>query len=256
MKGYLPCVGLLVFAGSFTFVMVPDEHQAVVPSFTQPVSSLPTVVIDPGHGGNDDGCKGHGLLEKHVCLDVGLRLEKMLKSYNFPTVLTRRDDRYVSLSDRVAQANKHEEALFVSIHFNSATMGSISGVETFYAHEKVPQEADWMWMGFFSKAAASTPPDRGETLAGFIQAALVMKLDSANRGIKTKCLYVVRHTRMPAVLVEGGFLSNAMEAQLLTNADYRDRLAAAVAEGIVSYQRTRPRGAVPSLAGANPSSKY
>lgn len=248
----MPCVGLIVLAGCFTFIVVPDDELAIekrLPLRSSMTAPLPTVVIDPGHGGNDGGGSGNGLLEKEVTLDVSLRLEKMLRTYNFPTVLTRRDDRYVALNERVAIANKHDDSLFVSIHFNKSRTSTVAGIETFYADEKVPPEHEWTWIGFFSKPAAP-PVDDGETLAGFIQASLVMKMDPSNRGIKSKCLYVVRHTRAPAALVEGGFISNPLEAQLLKNADYRDRLAAAVAEGIVNYQKTRPLPAAPGLATA------
>ena len=94
----------------------------------------------------------------------------------------------------------------------------------------------------FNKQEAA-PLDSGETLAGFIQASLVMRTEAVNRGIKARELYVVRHTRCPAVLVEGGFINNPLEAQMISNESYRDRIARAVAEGIMSYQKTRPRPA-------------
>jgi N-acetylmuramoyl-L-alanine amidase len=245
----IPCVGLVVLVGCFTFIVVPDEeHQLPLP----PIAArnvLPTVVIDPGHGGNDGGATKNGLVEKEVALDVALRLDKALKACNFPTILTRQGDEYVSLPDRVAIANRLEHSLFVSIHFNQSSLSAVGGVETFYADQKMPQDQDWTFIGFFTKPPPQTL-DNGSTLAGFIQAALVMKMDPTNRGIKARCLYVVRHTRAPAALIEGGFLSNQLEAQLLKNSDYRDRIAAAIAEGILSYQRTRPREAAPALADA------
>jgi N-acetylmuramoyl-L-alanine amidase len=245
----MPCVGLVVLVGCFTFVVVPDEEHQLSPPPIAPRNIMPTVVIDPGHGGNDGGAKTNGLVEKEVALDVALRLEKALNAYNFPTALTRKGDEYVSLPDRVAIANQFEHSLFVSIHFNQSRLSGVGGVETFYADQKMPQEQDWTFIGFFSKPPPQTL-DNGSTLAGFIQASLVMKMDPVNRGIKTRCLYVVRHTRAPAALIEGGFLSNPLEAQLLKNSDYRDRLAAAIAEGILSYQRTRPGESAPALADA------
>ncbi len=251
----MPCVGLIVLAGCFTFIVVPDDDRFMEPRLAAPANaSLPTIVIDPGHGGNDDGAKGNGLVEKELTLDVAQRLQKILHTYNFPTVLTRQSDNYVALADRVAAGNKFEDSLFVSIHFNQSRVGAVAGVETFYADSKVPPEQEWTWLGFFDKPVVP-PADNGETLAGFIQASLVMKMESSNRGMKTKMLYVVRHTRAPAVLVEGGFLSNPLEAQLLKNADYKDRLAAAVAEGIVNYQKTRPTQPPPVLATSR-SSKF
>ena len=82
-------------------------------------------------------------------------------------------------------------------------------------------------------------------LVGFIQASLVLRLDAINRGIKSRELDVVRHTRCPAVLVEGGFINNALEARLISIGEYRQRIASAVAEGIMSYQKTRPQPVAP-----------
>jgi N-acetylmuramoyl-L-alanine amidase len=255
----MPCVGLVVFLGCFTFIIVPDAQNPVPqPNSSRSGNALPTIIIDPGHGGNDEGAKNRSVREKDVALDVAIRVEQMLQSYNFPTVLTRRADIYVALADRVAIANRVEDSIFVSIHFNQAGAGSIGGVETFYADQKTPPEMDWTWVGFFSKPPVP-PSDNGETLAGYIQASLVMKLNAANRGIKSRSLYVVRNTKGPAVLVEGGFISNALEAQLLTNADYRDRVAAGITEGILNYEKTehpgQPASKLANSAGSPGQSK-
>jgi len=245
MRNAMPCVGLIVLAGCLTFIVAPDEGPSVESQVAAQLHpSFVTVVLDPGHGGKDDGARGNGLVEKDLALDVAIRVEKILNLFNFPTVLTRRDDTFVSLAERAAIANKLDNDIFVSIHFNHANSSTSTGVETFYASEKVAPEAAWTWIGFFNKPEPNLS-DSGETLAGFIQASLVIRTDAVNRGIKSRPLYVVRHTRCPAVLVEGGFINNPLEAQLISNADYRDRLARAIAEGIMSYQKTRPRPAVP-----------
>jgi N-acetylmuramoyl-L-alanine amidase len=243
MRNAMPCVGLVVLGGCLTFIVAPDE----VPPLSSRVASalepgFPTVVIDPGHGGKDEGARGNGLKEKDLALDVALRVEKTLNSYNFPTVLTRRDDSFLHLSERAAIANKIDNAIFVSIHFNQGGDSSASGVETYYASDKVAPESAWTWVGFFNKPDP-LPGDNGETLAGFVQSSLVIRTDAANRGIKPRDLYVVRHTRCPAVLVEPGFINNPIECRLLSNPEYRERLARAVAEGVMSYQKSRPRTA-------------
>ena len=241
VKNALPCVGLVVLAGCLTFIVAPDEEPTPESRLAAALGgSLPTVVIDPGHGGKDDGARSYGLREKELSLDLSLRVEKILKTFNFPTVLTRRDDTYVSLAERAAVANKIENAVFVSIHFNHSRNAAATGVETFYATEKVPPEKAWAWMGFFTKPADG-PGDNGEDLAGYIQTALVSRTEAENRGIKKRELYVVRHTRCPAVLVEGGFLNNPLDARLLANGEYLDRLAKAIAEGVLTYQKNRPR---------------
>ena len=237
----MPCVGLVVLGGCLTFIVAPDEGPTLENRFDSALNpTFATVVIDPGHGGNDEGAKGNGLKEKDLTLDLAFRVEKLLGAFNFPTVLTRRDDTYVSLSERAAIANKIDNAIFLSFHFNHSRDSSATGVETFYATAKVPPESAWTWIGFFSKPE-QPPGDNGEDLAGYIQASLVTRTDAANRGIKARELYVVRHTRCPAVLIEGGFLNNTLDARLIGNADYRDRLAKAIAEGVMTYQKMRPR---------------
>jgi len=239
MKNTMPCVGLVVLAGCLTFIVAPDEGPTIESQIEATLHPFPTVILDPGHGGKDDGARGNGLVEKNLSLDVALRVEKILKPFNFPVVVTRRDDTFISLEERSTIANRYDNAVFVSIHFNHAPDHASTGVETFYATEKVLPDAAWTWVGLFNKPDTA-PLDNGETLAGFIQAALVLRTDAINRGIKKRELYVVRHTRCPAVLVEGGFINNPLEAQLISNDGYRERLARAIAEGIMSYQKTRP----------------
>ena len=241
----MPCVGLVVLAGCLTFIVAPDEEPTPESRLAAALGgALPTVVIDPGHGGNDEGARGRGLKEKELSLDLALRVEKLLGAFSFPTVLTRREDTYVALSERVAIANKIDNAIFLSIHFNHSRDSSATGVETFYATVKVPPESAWTWVGFFSKPDPVFS-DNGEDLAGYVQSSLISRTDAANRGIKAREFYVVRHTRCPAVLVEGGFLNNPLDARLIGNAEYLDRLAKAIAEGVLTYQKNRPPPAVP-----------
>ena len=261
MRHGMPCVGLIVFAGCVSFLVAPDDnfapaqHGAAVrgPGKMLPAEGPVTVIIDPGHGGIDDGTKYYGLAEKDVTLDVGQRLERALKGMGVETVLTRRDDVYVSLPERVEIANRLAEAnsnvIFVSIHFNQAGAESVDGIETYYADRKIPPATDWTWLGFFSRSD-DQQLDRGENLAAVIQGALASRMQLANRGIKSRSLYVVRHTRMPAVLVEGGFLSNKIENQLLRNDGYRDRIAQGLMAGILSYTQNMRPALPPRLASA------
>jgi N-acetylmuramoyl-L-alanine amidase len=263
----MPCVGLIVFLGCFTVMVTPDENfippprsgavthlkggssgkeVALAPPSTLlekvlPGDGKPTVIIDPGHGGIDDGTKYFGLAEKDVTLDVGERLNRILKGLGVATVMTRTDDVYVSLPDRAEIANMeagtNSNTVFVSIHFNQSAVESVDGIETYYADKKIPPPTDWTWVGFFSRPE-DEELDRGENLAADVQSALVSRMMETNRGIKSRSLFVTRHTRMPAVLVEGGFLSNKIENQLLRNDTYRERIAQGIAAGIVTYVRT------------------
>ncbi len=244
MQNAMPCVGLIVLAGCLSFVIAPDDEFSPggrLAGLSE--SGLPTIIIDPGHGGRDEGAKSHGLVEKELTLDVALRLEKLLQEIGFPTLMTRREDVHLGLSERATIANGIGNSVFVSIHFNQSPYKSASGVETFYASEKLVPDNAWTWVGFFNKPPV--PEDNGEDLAGYIQLAMVEQLEANNRGIKGRALYVVRHVRAPAVLVEGGFISNAFDAQLLSGPAYRDRLAASIAEGLLRFQKTKPRPVAP-----------
>lgn len=243
IKNAMPCVGLVVLGGCLTFIVAPDDGPAAESRLASALNpAFPTVVIDPGHGGRDDGARANGLKEKDLSLDVALRVEKLVGAFGFPTVLTRRDDTFIPLSERAAISNKIDNALFLSIHFNHSPDPASTGVETFFASEKVPPESAWTWIGFFNKPEPIAT-DTGEDLAGYIQTALVTRTDAINRGIKPRPLYVVRHTRCPAVLVEGGFINNPLDARLISNFEYRDRLAKAIAEGVMTYQKNRPQPA-------------
>ena len=242
----MPCVGLVVLVGSLTFVITPDDAPSGErPRLEYQKGKLPTVVIDPGHGGKDEGARSHGLLEKQLTLDLGKRVEKRLKLFGFPTMMTRDDDHFVSLPDRAAIGNRTPDSLFVSLHFNQNGASAASGVETFYETEKVPPEAAWRWIGFFNKPDTSQC-ESGETLAGYVQTSLVLRTEASNRGVKRRDLFVVRHVRGPSVLVEAGFISNPVEARLLANGEYRERLATAIVEGVMSYVKSRPRSPEPT----------
>lgn len=235
-KNTLPCVGLVVLAGCFVFVIAPDELPSDGKVLGEP-SRFPTIVLDPGHGGNDGGGRSHGLQEKDLTLDVAKRVEGILTRSGFTTVLTRKDDVYISLKTRATIANSYADAIFVSIHFNLGSR-ECTGMETHYARQKIQPAEDWAFVGLFRKPDMEL--DSGADLAAYIQNATTQRTEARNRGIRAGNLYVVRHVKWPAVLLEGGFMSNAMEARLLDNADYRDRIAKGIAEGIMTYLKSRP----------------
>src|SRR4029453_359057 len=182
-----------------------------------------TVVIDPGHGGFDrGGIPGQRVPEKVVALDVAQRLEKRLRQGGYRVVMTRDSDVFVPLGERVRIANRYGDAIFVCIHFNSATRVGANGIETYY----------------YSNNSAA--------LAANIHRQLVSGTTSDNRGIRRRGYYVLRRTYIPAVLVECGFLTNPTEAQLALDSTYRQRLADRIADGVMG--KTAPRNR-PVVAG-------
>jgi len=177
--------------------------------------AAPTIVIDAGHGGHDrGGTPGVRYAEKIYALDVAKRLNSRLRSAGFRTVMTRSGDYFVTLSGRCAVANRQSNAVLVSVHFNAAPRRSADGVETYY----------------YGSSAAS--------LAASVHRRVVAAAGTENRGVRRRSFYVLRNTRCPAILVEGGFLSNPTEgARIARSASHRQRLADAMASGIIARYR-------------------
>ena len=171
----------------------------------------PTVVIDAGHGGYDrGGIPGQSVSEKDMTLDVARRLKGILEANGYRVVMTRDSDVFVPLGTRTAIANSYRNAIFVSVHFNSATRRGASGIETY----------------FYSRDSLA--------LASAIHHYVAGGAPSENRGVRRRGYFVLRRTNMPAVLVECGFLTNPTEASYAQNASYRQKLAEAIAAGVRS----------------------
>lgn len=171
-----------------------------------------TVVIDPGHGGRDKGAFWYGVKEKDLALDVARRVEKLLQGKGIKTVMTRRSDVYTSLNQRAVTANRYPGSIFVSIHFNAHTNRSIKGLETFYS-------------------SAS-----GKGIANAVQQRIASRIKGRDRGIKKGSYAVLMRTRAPAILVEGGFISNLSECRRCLTEWYRQTLAQAITDAIVSVR--------------------
>lgn len=168
------------------------------------------VIIDPGHGGVDGGAVWSGLIERNLTIDVARRLESILRARGLQTVMTRRSNTTVSLDARARLANRYSSAVFVSIHFNANRNRSISGIETFYRSS------------------------RGRQLALSVQRSLDRRVTGINRGITNRDYLVLRATQMPAILIECGFISNRTEASRCATAAHRQKLAEAIASGIIA----------------------
>jgi N-acetylmuramoyl-L-alanine amidase len=197
------------------------------------------VVLDPGHGGADSGAMAENIVEKNLTLDIAQRVDRLLAAKGVATLMTRVGDSYVALADRAALANRAQDAIFVSIHFNDGSRAIASGVETYFASQQTtgaPRLASWL--PFLQTISGDQPNVESQSLAGFIQQELVARTQAINRGTKTEQFYVLANVRHPAVLVEGGFLTNKDDVGKLSDANYREEIANAMSAGILKYRET------------------
>ena len=215
------------------------------------------IVIDPGHGGHDTGTIGpHGLLEKDLCLDVALRLGKLIqqKLPGAEVVYTRQDDTFVPLEERTRIANDAKADLFVSIHANSSHDVSTRGVETYYLNfstsgdsmevaareNALSQESLHDLQDLIKKIARNDKIEESRELAGDVQQSLSHRLQSVSpgehdRGVKKAPFVVLIGADMPSVLSEISFVSNPADEKLLKKTDQRQRIADGLYRGIASY---------------------
>jgi N-acetylmuramoyl-L-alanine amidase len=182
----------------------------------QPAGFFDTVVIDAGHGGHDPGARPvKGLREKELALDTSRRVAAILRKSGLRVIETRTGDYFVTLDRRAAISNRSRNTVFVSIHYNWARRWRAAGVETFFCGP------------------------RSSRLAANIQREILRPYGAKDRGVKFRKFYVLRNNKRPAVLVELGFLSNPAENAKVQSAATRQRLAEAVARGILAEKSGR-----------------
>lgn len=171
-----------------------------------------TVVIDAGHGGKDPGTVGNGLYEKEIVLPISVDVADILRQQGIDVRMTRDTDNFVSLQGRTDYANNINADLFVSIHANAISLSrpDVNGLETYYYKS-------------------------GRRLAEVIHWSILNGVNIKNRNIRRARFYVLRHSTMPAVLVEVGFVTGAEDAPRLKDPNHRRQIAEAIARGIIQY---------------------
>ncbi len=170
------------------------------------------VVLDAGHGGNDPGAVRGDVQEKEVTLQIIAKLKKVLESKGARIVLTRSDDTFVSLEDRVKITNTVSPNLFLSVHINSLeSTSNIYGIETYFQ------------------------TDQSRPLADRVHSSLVSGLGAPDRSVRKARFYVINHTPVPAILAEVGYITNKAERDRLISSDYQQKVASALARGVMLY---------------------
>jgi N-acetylmuramoyl-L-alanine amidase len=196
-----PLPGLFPRASNNSGLLPPERKSGIL------------VVIDPGHGGEDPGAIGiSGLREKEIILDISQQVDKILEKQGLKVMLTRSSDYFVSLEGRTDMANRVNADLFVSIHANSINLSrpDVNGLETYYYKN-------------------------GKALADTIHRNITRSVNVKDRGLKKARFYVLRHSEMPAALVEVGYVTGADDAAKLRDPNYRRQMAEAIARGIIEY---------------------
>lgn len=249
--------------------ITPASHVSQEPFFKEnkPVKSAKpqnfTILIDPGHGGNDAGAIGHyGLKEKEVNLDIARRIRDYLKKESrhnsgVKIYMTREKDVAVSLVERVQMAQDIQADVFFSVHTNSSRdrRPDADGFETYYS--VVKEEAVYLPAVSYSEEAdtedeetstvsrmleelnTSSAVDESRILADFVQERLAERLLTPDRGTKKRSFYVLKYTPMPAVLTEIGFLCNPNMECNLRDIEVRQAIAEALANGVLDYLKFR-----------------
>lgn len=178
-----------------------------------PTPEMALVVIDAGHGGSDPGAVVAGIQEKDINLALAKLVQEKAKGTGLRVILTRTTDVYVDLVERVRMAEAVGAVLYISIHANYHRDPKVCGVET--------------WVDTNATAESLR-------LAEALQRSLVLATGAQDRGVRRQTLYL-RHTRLPAALVEVGYLSCPGEREKLVDPDYQKRIAEGIIRGILAY---------------------
>src|SRR5438477_3917017 len=211
----------------------------VRPQRVQNVGKVQTVVLDPGHGGHDKGAVSRYGNEKDFALDVARKLRPLLQAKGLRVVMTREGDYFVPLDVRAQIANAARDSIFVSIHFNATDRNpNATGFEIFsFTPRGAPSTSDSaVTPTSLSMQAGTVVDNQSLALSVCIYHSLLGHIPEFDRGIKRARFAVLRLTRVPAVLIEGGFLTERGESRLIAKKDWRANLAQAIGVGIENYR--------------------
>lgn len=242
-------VACLIAAGVIAMLWAAFRDKPEKVSFSE---AAPLVIVDAGHGGEDGGTVVFGVKEKDITLDLALRLERALVQRGIRVEMTRRDDRTMSLADRVALAHRNPGAVFVSLHVNRFASPKVRGAEVYITTPEAPV------------TLRLEPGDKGRPYRDGRSAELgrrILEEISVGTGLPVRDtresrLYVTREAPSPSVLVECGYLSNPADAMVLSKADGRRKIAQAIATACDRFFResraNRLLGWSPASAGSPP----
>jgi N-acetylmuramoyl-L-alanine amidase len=207
-------------------------------------NKIRTIVIDPGHGGKDPGNRAGAHYEKTYTLLLANELSRQLTAAGFRVILTRTRDIYVDLESRPAVANRHDADLFISLHFNAtgSGKGAVQGAETYCITPVGASSSNAQGRGAnYGRTTANASETESLLFAYEVQKALTKNLGAADRGVRRARFAVLRDAKMPAILVESGYMTHPVEGKKIFTEAYRKQIAAAITKGVLDFQRlTKP----------------
>jgi N-acetylmuramoyl-L-alanine amidase len=213
-------------------------------SLPTPMALAVKVVVDAGHGGTNPGAIGvNGLEEKHANLDIAYKLQQELVRRGYEAVLSRTDDRDMSLEERVRFTNAQKADLFVSVHANFYDNPAVRGSMVLYYDSRYPQAK------YPASEAMTRLSPESMKLAQSVLDQLVAHAGTENRGLLPSAAYVIRSGQVPSILVETAFLSNAKDAAMLADDAARRKMAIGIAEGIAAYMPAKSSVLFPDTVG-------
>ena len=214
----IQAVDIKIFKEKKVMICINDitniEHQisTVIEKITEP----PLIVIDAGHGGADNGCQRNGILEKDINLAIAKNVQNKLEALGYKVIMIRADDTYIAKEERVIKANESNADIYISIHQNASDDKSAEGMEIWYEGSDIQRD--------------------NERLAQLIQQQTLKSTNAVERELKSDAeFHVTVNTKMPACLVETGFLSNSKERAKLVTEEYQNQIADGIVQGIDYY---------------------
>ncbi len=203
------------------FILFFQKGGSTLPDFDKPQHAKSLIIIDPGHGGPDEGAKMKTIMEKKLALQTSFFVRRYLYELGYRVIMTRSKDSFIPLARRVSIANNTHAALFVSVHYNSSPSPEAYGVEIFYCH-----------------SGNSKRVQESKKLAALTLKQLTFQTNAFSRGVKSGNFYVIRESSVPAILVEGGFITNDQERSNLKDLKYLEKIGKGIALGIDTYLRS------------------
>lgn len=221
-------------------------HPILFPPKLKSDDKITTICLDPGHGGKDPGNQNSGGQEKNYTLQLAQEVKSQLEDEGFKVILTRNSDKFIDLESRPFTALKFKCDLFVSLHFNGVSGGGAKGAEVYCLTPSGASSTNARGEGATAVRFPGNRHDEANSLLAYnVQKYLLKNTNAEDRGMRRARFAVLRYAGMPAILVEGGFMSDPGEASKIRSSSQRRLMAKGIVDGIKEYRRVMERDREP-----------